>query len=189
MTINRALAKKASYVYAQTLLEALKGPEAVFEVSGQLKSVFKTIVGNIELRNTLTDNGVPLEARKNIVNEVFAGYDASLLAVIGVVVERDEVKLLPRINEAFAELAEEQLGAVIVDVTTAIALDEGLRENIKKKYSVQLGKTVLLREQVDPSIVGGIILSTHGKRIDASVVARLENARNVLSTVTSGGGR
>jgi F-type H+-transporting ATPase subunit delta len=189
MTTDRTLTKKTSHVYAATLLEALSGPESIFEVTGQLRAVYKAVTGTIELRNTLTDNGIPLEARTGILSELFAGYDPALLAVLGVIVERDDIRLLPRINEEFAGLAEDRLDAVIIDVTTAIALDDTLRDSIKKKYSAQLGKNVLLREQVDPSIVGGIILSTHGQRIDASVVTQLENARSVLSTVSSGGGR
>jgi F-type H+-transporting ATPase subunit delta len=62
-----------------------------------------------------------------------------------------------------------------------VELDDGLRDGIRKKYSAQFGKGVLLREHTDPSLVGGIVLSAHGRRIDASVASQLESARVVLS--------
>ena len=50
-----------------------------------------------------------------------------------------------------------------------------------------LGHEVILREKVDPSIIGGIIISTHGHRIDASIASQLETARTVLSAAPTGG--
>ena len=36
-------------------------------------------------------------------------------------------------------------------------------------------------------IIGGIVISTHGHRIDASIASQLESARLVLSTAPTGG--
>ena len=47
----------------------------------------------------------------------------------------------------------------------------------------------MLREHVNPSIIGGIVLSARGKRIDASVSAQLEKVRSALSSVKTGGER
>ena len=102
-------------------------------------------------------------------------------------VERGEVNLLTRVNRAYAELAEAELGAVIVDVTSAIELDDHLRDVIKNKLSRDFGTDILLREHVDPSILGGIIMSARGNRIDASMASQLERARVALSTQLSGG--
>jgi len=68
----------------------------------------------------------------------------------------------------------------VVDVTTAVALDDHLREIITKKASTELGKNVVLNEHVDKSMLGGIIMSTKDERIDASLLSQIENARNVL---------
>ena len=75
---------------------------------------------------------------------------------------------------------------VAVDVTTAVELSDALRESISAKLAADLGKGVVLRETVDPSIIGGIVISTHGHRIDASLASQLENARLVLSAHTGG---
>ncbi|MDR3314965.1 MAG: ATP synthase F1 subunit delta [Coriobacteriales bacterium] len=187
MSTDRTLQRKESAVYVQTLLEAVKAENRVFEVSGQLEQAVTIIRGNFELRNTLGDQGVPLAARKNILAELFTGFDEALLAVLGIMVEREDIPLLSRVNEAYVEAAEEYLGSIILDVTTVVELDAPLREAIRKKYSAQLGRDVLLREHLDPSIMGGIVISTHGRRIDASVASQLESARAVLADVTSRG--
>ena len=181
MPIDRALIRKKSTVYAQTLLEALPDDAARFAASGELEQVLATTRGHLELRNTLTDRTLPPKAREAIVKDVFKGLREELLAVVAVVVERDDLGILGRINERYLELAEEALGAVILDVTTVVELDNSLRDNIRQRFSAQSGKAVLLREHIDPSLLGGVVISTHGRRIDASVQTQLASARRTMT--------
>jgi F-type H+-transporting ATPase subunit delta len=122
-----------------------------------------------------------------VAREVFAGFDEALVGMLGVMVEREDISLLDRVNDIYTELAEKELDSLIIDVTTVVELDDDLRASIKKKYSAQCGRDVLLREHIDSALVGGLVLSAHGRCIDASMVSQLENARLVLSTVSSGG--
>jgi F-type H+-transporting ATPase subunit delta len=189
MITDRTLAKKASQVYAEVLLGAVSGFENIVEASNQLETAYRTIVGSLELRDVLSDRRIDMLTRQNIVQDLFEGYEPALLTVLKVMIERNDIQLLGRVKEVYVDLVERELDSVFIDVTTVVELDESLRDRIRKKYSAQFGKGVLLREHIDPSLVGGIVLSTHGRRIDASVVSQLENARLVLSTVPSGGGR
>jgi F-type H+-transporting ATPase subunit delta len=189
MPTDRNVTKKESQIYAQALLEAAQGEGTVFEVAGQVLEVLQTIRGSIDLHQALYDATLDAQARKQVIAELFKDSDPALISTLGVMVDRDDLDLLPRVTERYIELAEDALNATIIDVTTVVALDDELRKQIISKYSAEFGRGVLLREHVDPSIIGGIVLSTHGRRIDASIVSQLESARNVLSTVTSGGER
>jgi F-type H+-transporting ATPase subunit delta len=187
MSTDRVSIRATSAVYAEVLLEAVRDKGMALEVSGQLAQALAIIRGNVELHGALTDRMFPHETRVAIVREVFVGLDEALIGTLGVMVERDEIGLLDRVSEAYTALVEQELDALILDVTTVVELDDDLRASIKKKYSAQCGRNVLLREHIDSSLVGGVVLSAHGRRIDASVVSQLENARVVLSTVSSGG--
>ena len=79
------------------------------------------------------------------------------------------------------------LNVTVVDVTTVVPLDDHLREVITKKSEADLGTKVVLRESIDKSLIGGILMSANGKRIDASMTSQLEAARNVLKHSTDGG--
>ena len=52
---------------------------------------------------------------------------------------------------------------------------------IKQKCESDLEARVFLIEHVDPTIIGGIILSARGQRRDASVRMQLETARKVMT--------
>jgi F-type H+-transporting ATPase subunit delta len=181
MPTDRTLARKASEVYAEVLLAAAKASDKVLEVSDQLGIVLSTVIGSIELRSALTEKQLPSDVRQNIIDDIFSGFDRALLAWLGEVAGRGDLALLPRINEAYLYAAEKILHAVIIDVTTVVSLDAELRAKLKEKYSAQFGVEVILREHIDPAIIGGIVMTTHGRRIDASVISQLQNARAVLA--------
>lgn len=168
-------------VYAEVLLEAAKASDRVFAITGEFGELVLAVRGSLELRGVLADAAVSPEAKETVVSEILKGFAPELITIFKVMVERDDLAVLPKAHEQYNLMAEDFLGAVILDVHTAVALDDTLREQIIGKYSKQFGKDVLLREHLDPDLLGGIILSTHGKRIDASVSSQLENARQVLS--------
>ena len=88
--------------------------------------------------------------------------------------------MLPRVLSAFNELIRSKLGVTVVDVVTRVPLDDHLRELITNKAHNELGGTVVLREQIDENMLGGIIMNAGSKRIDASMNTMLEAARLAL---------
>ena len=188
MPHNRLLVKEEIATYAETLFSAAsaEGQERVLAVRDQLEQVVFLYRGNADLRDAFDEIAYTAEQRRIIAQGVFEGFDPLLASVLSVMAERQDFSELSQINNAFAALIDERLGLAVVDVTTVVELDDELR-TISEKVAADLGKSVVLREHVDPSILGGIIMSTQGKRIDASVVSKLEQARTVLSESNDGG--
>ena len=75
----------------------------------------------------------------------------------------------------------------VVDVTTVVDLDDNLRTVIKNKIKNDLGRDCVLVEHKDPSILGGIVMSTMGNYIDASLRSQFDQARIVMKEKTDGG--
>ena len=90
--------------------------------------------------------------------ERLASASPEIIAVLDTMSKRDQLDLLPKVAAAFKYVAEEDEDVVGVTVTTAIPLDDELRQTITKKCEQDFGRKVFLIEQVDPSIVGGLVL-------------------------------
>lgn len=103
-----------------------------------------------------------------------------VLAVVGTMINRGDQALLPEVVKYFQKEIDGANDIVGVYVTTAVPMDDHLREIITKKCSESLGSDVFLIEEVDPSILGGIVLSARGQRRDVSVRTQLEAARRTL---------
>jgi F-type H+-transporting ATPase subunit delta len=181
MRTNSLHTRATASVYAEVLLEAAKASGKVFDITGEFGSLLSSVRGSIDLRRALTDKTLSDGIKKALITEIFGQFSPELLSVFSVMVEREDLSLLSRVYESFVLLAEEALNKVFIDVTTVVPLDDELRQQIITKYSAELGCGVMLREHLDPGLLGGIVLSTHGKRIDASVSSQLESARHVLS--------
>ncbi|WP_297182481.1 ATP synthase F1 subunit delta [uncultured Enorma sp.] len=190
MPTNRLVIKEEVATYASVMLDAANeagGQDAVLEVRDQAEQVLGFMRTNMDLADALEHSGFTPEQRCAIARNVFEGFNPVLVEVLGVMAERGDIALLHRVLDAYEGQIEAKLNIAVVDVTTAVPLDDALRATITKKAEADLGRTVVLRERVDKSILGGVIMNANGKRIDASVASQLENARNVLKLSTDGG--
>ncbi len=190
MPTNRLVVKEEVAAYADVLFEAARnegGLDRVLSVRDQMKKIIAIISADMNISAALKGADPTPEQRAELVRGTFGEADGILVDVMAVMAERRGIPLLPRVFHVYERLLADKLNTVVVDVTTVVPLDEGLRSTIKQKAEADLGKDVVLRETIDESILGGIIMSIDGKRIDASVLSQLNNARIVLEETTDGG--
>ncbi|MCL2826803.1 MAG: F0F1 ATP synthase subunit delta [Eggerthellaceae bacterium] len=192
MPTNRLIVKKEVAAYAGVLLDGLYeagGQERVLEGREQLEGIARYLRTSTELSDVLADATYTPQQHRAIVEGSFTqlGLDPLMVGFLGVMAQEGDIELLPLVSASLKEQLESKLGITVVDVVTAVPLDDGLRQLISNKAATDLGTKIILREQVDKSILGGIIMSAQGRRIDASVFSQLESARNVLKLSTDGG--
>ena len=87
------------------------------------------------------------------------------------------VDRIDEIVDHFEVLADEAAGRVRARVTTAIPLSDADREKLGRDLSAQLGKDVRMVADVDPAILGGLLLQVGDRLTDASVAGRLDQLR------------
>ena len=190
MPTSRHVLREKVAAYASALLDGAYeagGQNAVLEVRDQAERVMRAARSNMDLSSALEDSSYTPEQRGQLVRNLFASSNPVLVDVLAVMAERGDFALLSRVWASYGEQLERKLNVTVVDVTTVVELDDHLREVITKKAEADLGTNVVLREHIDKSLLGGILMSANGKRIDASVLSQLENARNVLKLSTDGG--
>ncbi len=190
MPKNRHLEQAIVATYASVLLDGVYevgGQDAVLEVRDQFESIVKIMRSNMDLAGALSDASCEPAQRGAIARGTFASCEQALAETLAVMAERGDMGLINRVYTSFAEQLERKLNVAIVDVTTVVSLDDHLRELITKKAETDLGTKVVLREHLDPSLLGGILMTAGGKRIDASVATQLEHARTALKQTTDGG--
>lgn len=101
--------------------------------------------------------------------------------------EEDDVDLIEQVYAEFKRLVDSDDSIVSVTVTTAVPLDDELRQKVCEKAEDMFKASIYLVERVEPSILGGIILEAHGQRYDASVKTQLATVRRTLSNAFMGG--
>lgn len=190
MATNRLVVKEEVAVYASVLFDAANeagGQSAVLDVREQLGEIIRLMRADLTLTMSLSNPDYTSEQRKALVEGTFGECHVALREVLAVMAERGQAELLARVAQAYRELLSEKLGICVVDVTTAVPLDDKLRELITNKAEADLGKRAVLRERIDKGILGGIIMDVDGNYIDASMISQLNRARNTLKDTTDGG--
>lgn len=114
-------------------------------------------------------------------------FSPEVLETLAAMQREDDLDLVAQVAKQYKEYLDAEDKTVSVTVTTAVPLDDDLREKVRAKAEADLKAPVYLVERVDPSIIGGIMLEARGKRHDASVRAQLANIRKTLSSSFIGG--
>lgn len=187
---NRHVINETIAAYANAALEGANntgGREAVVEVRNQLIQILEYMATNIKLRLSFDDEVYTPEQRSAMARKVFEGFNPILVEVLAVMASRGDVEKLRRVYLDYEALVVSKLDFNIVDVTTVVDLDDNLRGVIKDKVKADLGRDCMLVEHINPSIMGGIVMSTMGNYIDASLRSQLDRTRIVLKEKTDGG--
>lgn len=186
---NRLVINETIATYANVAIDAANaagGRDAVVEVRNQMREIVGFMASNINLRLALDDEGYTPEQREQVARNVFGSYNPVIVDLLGVMASRGESTLFRRVSALYEELIESKLNFNVVDVTTVVALDDNLRTVITNKAETDLGRDCVLVEHIDPSIQGGIIMSTSGRYVDASVRTQFDKARIALKKKDGG---
>jgi F-type H+-transporting ATPase subunit delta len=89
-------------------------------------------------------------------------------------VEKHREAALPAILREYVELAkEDKRNLLMADVTTALPLTAGQEQALAEKLAAMTGRTIKIRQRVDSSILGGIVVRVGDKLLDGSVSHQL----------------
>ena len=142
-------------------------------VAAELKTVQKLLRDNPRYEKLLDTPALAKEEKLLLIDGAFSSLNESLVNLLKILCEKHGVYRFSGVADAYAALYDESRGIERVQVLTAVAMTEGQRASLKAKLSFLTGKTVILENTVDPSVLGGVVLRMGGKQIDGSVKARL----------------
>ena len=182
--MGNAKAESLPQVYANALLELAFGKGVHAEVLSELTDFGQVLTREERFRDFLNAPSIPQNAKKDVVKRVFGSRvsDPTLNFLLVVIDKRRQYWLLDMI-ERFEAGYHERMGELVVDVTSAVELDEAHRDRLRRTLNTKFGKEIILRERVVPRLLGGLVLCVGDTRIDGSLRTRLESIGSRLAAV------
>lgn len=163
-------------LYALALEEGLED-----EIRAQLDAVCAILVGNPDYVRLIASRAVAKAERVALLDEAFAQHvHAYLLNFMKILCERGAFEQLPLCRDAYVKEYNERHGIVPATAVTATPLTAGQRTRLIAALEKKSGKTVVLSERVDASLVGGMRVEMEGRRYDNTVTAKLNQLRRAL---------
>ena len=125
---------------------------------------------------------VPLDTKVKAIREVLPGTDPLVQNLLSLLVSRGLVEMALQVQQEYQRLMDEHRGREHVAVYSAVSLDSQEEERIASFLTDLIRKEVVLDTQVDPSILGGLVLQVGDKLVDGSTRSRLQGLRKQLQS-------
>lgn len=131
---------------------------------------------------TLVQNpALPKEERLGLLDTALAGVHPYVRNLLKLLCERSALALAPGALEQFKSLLYAQRGILPVEAISAVPLTEAQCKALREKLEAKTGKTILLENKLDPSVMGGVKLRYEGRELDGTTAGRLSALRRTLT--------
>jgi F-type H+-transporting ATPase subunit delta len=129
----------------------------------------------------LVSPAVPEADKLKLVDSVLAAAQPEARNLAHMLIQRQRIAIVPDLAQLYGAAVLEERGIAIAEVLTAEPLGPREQEMVRAHLSRLVGKTVQLRTQTDPSIIGGVIARVGDQLIDGSVINQLRRLKARLA--------
>ena len=182
------MAKLISGVYGEALYDTAVSSDKADDMMEEIGVIKKVLDENPDFTKLMLHPSVSKEEKKKIVEEIFRGRVMDeLTGFILTVVEKERFKELDSIFEYFTDRIKADRGIGVVYITSPMDLDINTRLAVEERVR-QTTEFVTLETHynVDPSIIGGIVIRIGDRVADASVKTRLDDLTSRLLDIQLG---
>ena len=172
--------------YAEALFQLSEEENITKEIYNELHDVVEVIKNNKELDNVLKSPLVAKNEKTQLIEALFNNkINNDLKNFLKILVEKGRISSLKSIELTFKELLNDKHNIIEGTVISAIALTEKQVKELEEKLTKKYNKNVTLENEVDQSILGGVLVRLGNTQIDGSVKTRLNNIKDQLTQVIS----
>lgn len=170
--------------YAEAAFEVATRDDAVEAWRAELDTA-ASIVADERVGRMLANPALPLERRIEMAKEIFGkSVSQHVLNLIGLMLRRGRIHELPQLAAEFRRLDNARQGITEATAISAAPLTQDEIRALTQRLEGLTGGRVELEVQVDPSLLGGLVVRVGDRMIDGSVRGRLERLRNQLVSGT-----
>ncbi len=175
----------AHRMYARALFEAARGEEKLRPVREQLGDLVAALDDVPELRSVLGNPEIDSQAKSAVLEDILGEADPLVRNFLKLLAEKGRSGEVEEIAREYDALVDAEERVLAVELTTAYELSDEEVRDIVGQIERAAGRSVQAARNVDPSLIGGIVLQAGSLRVDASVRGRLERLRQDLTTARS----
>jgi F-type H+-transporting ATPase subunit delta len=168
-------------VYARALFQAANDDDVLERVHDELGQFADALDSDRTLQAFLFSPYFSSEEKREGVSKIVSDADERTVNFLELLAERHRMPALFRIRREFDSLWADENKLLPVTVTSAVELDAGLVEQIGKRIEEQTGRTVELSSNVDPDVLGGLMVRVGNMVLDGTVRNRLERLRKTVA--------
>ena len=162
--------------YAKSLLDLAVEKGQLEPVYADMLYLRQLMQSSREFLNLLRSPIVSSDKKQAAVGAVLGKNVSELItAFVKLLINKNREGELPEIAVAFINQYKDKKGIHIVKLTTAVAVSDAVKNQLVEQVKNTSGlDNIELQTTVDPNIIGGFVLQTGDKLVDASIAHDLK---------------
>lgn len=178
------MAKLVGSTYASSLFEVAKDIEKIDVIFNELDFIVAQFRDNKNFYQFFISPKVSKEKRKEIISNVYGGkVSDELLNFLKILIDKNRSNTIFEIKEVFQRLLDDHRNVKRVTVESVVELTDEHKGKLIKKLSEMTGCEIVLKNEIKPEILGGIIMRIDNEIIDDSVLSKLNSIQNSVSKI------
>lgn len=170
---------KVARSYAEALINAAESGGQVDAVLEDLEAIRADVLdANPKFAALLGASSIPAEQKERILTDAFEGRaHETVVRFLRVLNRHGRLDSLASIIVQARMIRDRRQNRRPVTVRSAVPLDEGQQAALRDRLAGLTGGTPVLRLEVDPTLIGGLVVQVGDDLYDASVRSRLQQVR------------
>jgi ATP synthase F1 delta subunit len=169
--------EELAQVYGRSLFEVAQEQDKLDLLREQLGQFADALSENRDLELFFFSPYFSTAEKQASLQKLLEGADERLLSFLDLLIENHRMPVIFRIRREYERLWEQEKQLLPVVLTSAVALDERTVADLSAQIGERTGRTVELTTEVQPDILGGIVVRIGNSILDASIRNRLEQLR------------
>ena len=164
--------------YAKALIDLAQEQNSVEAMKDDMALFHHTLRVNPELKAVLANPIVSHSKKIKILDEVFAKkVNKASLAFFKLMVNKSRGEILYATSQEYINMYDIKNHIVHASVVSATALSEVNKKKMVADIHAATGGTVKLDAKVDPSLIGGFVLTIGDRQVDTSIASDLRRLK------------
>jgi F-type H+-transporting ATPase subunit delta len=173
---------KAGIIYARTLLELVREKNDLATVTLEMQALWQLFASMPALKLALENPVLAADKKATLIQPLVARGSNWTARLLKLLVTKRRVAVLPALVEAYLRLEEESRNILRAKVISAKAFSPDQLTQLAKNLSVRRpGKTYLLENKVDESLIAGFRVEEGDHILDASFRFKLDTLKQKLA--------
>ncbi len=168
-------------VYARALFEVATEQDSLDEIHDQLGAFADAMNENRQLATFFFSPYFSVTEKKQGLARAVTDANPAFANFLQALIERHRMPVIFRIRSDFESLWDEARRLLPVQITSAITLDADTVKKLGDRIGEQVDRQVEMSADVDPDILGGVVLRVGNVILDASIRNRLEQLRKQVA--------
>lgn len=167
--------------YSKSLLDLAKTGGQLDHVKNDMETVHTLCAGSKDLRNLLKNPIVKADQKKAALNKIFADCTETTRKFIDLLVDKRREAELAMVAEQFIDAYDHLKGIARATVISAVPLSDEMMTKLRSYIKGMItADEIELTNEVDASIIGGLVVKHEDKLLDMSVAKELREIRKEL---------